>query len=171
MNWKSSLLIGFVLIAVALSSFAEGPKKGRKPVPALPPPPTEMRPLSTSEMKRIDPHGSADQKPTMAMAREMQECSTCHGISGEKLTTLPRAAESCSSCHNSAPHSGVAEHAAKKVTCVSCHTFHRAESISWIPASGRFKGLREKPIEGGFREKFSQKAMLKKSCTDCHDKW
>lgn len=169
-----SVLIGFLLLTTPLpETFAK--TLVRKPVPKLPPRPSEATSLAEILLDRVDPHGRRGVKPTVAMMTEVKACSVCHSLesaSTSQLSGIAKSSESCLNCHNSSPHSGVAEHLKHQVSCSSCHSSHRGDEIAWTPSTGRFKGLYDKPLAAeDLVDRAATSAMLKKNCTDCHNKW
>lgn len=157
------------ILSMCLSLVVSAQTFQRKPVPKLPPKPKV--PFSETMQTRVDPHGAKNINPTVEQVKQSTECLVCHTVQNNKLSAKATAAESCSNCHNGAPHSGVQEHLKHKVTCTSCHTFHRGEAVEFAATKGVFKHLTTKKLESGLQQKSSESAMLRKNCTDCHNKW
>lgn len=109
--------------------------------------------MAEKSLQRLDPHGDKNLK--MAPA-----CTVCHIEKKGKITLKGKPEESCIGCHNKSPHSGAPEHA--KVSCLDCHTPHRAEARAWETPT--------KFLNHNTAGKHKPDAMIKKTCSECH-KW
>jgi len=150
---KVILLLSFFIFA--------GPKK-------LPPKPAkEMPPLSEAQFERVDPHGKETDLKDRKLIDQNKECLVCH-TSGSKKEMTNAALETCFNCHNKSPHSGIAEHTVQKITCISCHTFHRWDSKGIQKNSGLFQQMKSVKSTDGYVLRSGSGLMIKKDCRDCH---
>lgn len=131
-----------------------------------------------SDFQRLDPHGLNEVNFKEAKAFK-NECTVCHSQDKGAVKLKSSASESCQTCHNSAPHSGVAEHMSRiyhntntnnnePINCMSCHSPHRNGSIELTGTSHMIRIVRD--IKEPLVLRDSKKAMLKRKCEDCH-KW
>lgn len=163
----------FLVLVLCLSALQNGNAKQVISKKKLAPPISQQTvtvPLKDEANWRVDPHGKVGQHLTLQMVKDSHDCTICHQIQGEAVITKAKAEETCSNCHNKAPHSGVEDHLKYKITCISCHSFHRSDGKMMTEPSGLFRGLHAKITTEGFIERTKPNAMIRKDCTECH-KW
>ncbi|OFZ22527.1 MAG: hypothetical protein A2X94_02690 [Bdellovibrionales bacterium GWB1_55_8] len=130
-------------------------------------------------LKRLDPHGPAGADLKSISIEKQSECKVCHFTKAGKLQTKEDPDQVCASCHGPLPHSGVAEHKEVEVSCLSCHSPHRA-SLDGTPGETRkpapsfLKLHREDQkaageLPKGLVDRSNPKAMIGHPCTECHD--
>jgi hypothetical protein len=127
--------------------------------------------MALADSGRLDPHGQKSQALNIQEVDRNAGCKICHIISSGRLESKPATPEMCSNCHNQFPHSGIKEHQQHKsenITCLSCHEVHRTKGKLHPEGSGIFESLMASPLSTEVQVKHHPDAMLRKTCTDCH---
>lgn len=158
----------FACLVLGLSVSANDIKK-RRAVPKLPEKPKVEDSVVPTLLERVDPHGKKEITLSLTEVKNTNACLVCHSVNDDKLVSKPLKNETCFNCHNHAPHSGIEEHLKNKVSCVDCHAVHRSQGLTFEKSnSSFFSKPYQKNLDEGLQFQKTSKAMLKKTCTDCH---